>query len=76
MMEHSEDDVMAVNSDMVLSALPAEKQNGVEGDLKLRAGPHECAPHGFDVSIPLKLDGDQVTVCPFFRLQKEMASVY
>lgn len=70
MMENLEDYIMSINDQVVLPVLPAQKEHGVEGYLKLRAGPHEGASHRLHLAVPFELDGDEVASSSLFWLWK------
>ena len=68
MVEDGEDNIMATNVQVVLPILSAEEEHSVESHLKLRTGPQKGATHRLHLTVPLELDGDEVTSSSFFWL--------
>lgn len=71
MVEDGQDYIVTANGQVVLPVLSTEEEHGVEGHLKLRAGPHEGAAHRLHLAVPLELDCDEMTSSSLFWLWEE-----
>lgn len=68
MMEDCKDNIMTVNDQVVLAVLPAQKCHGVEGHLKLWAGPKEGTTYWLCLAVPFELDSDEMASRALFWL--------
>lgn len=68
MMKDCKDNIMTVNDQVVLAVLPTQKCHGVEGHLKLWAGPKEGATYWLCLAVPFELDSDEMASRALFWL--------